>query len=291
MHRLWCILFEELAIDIVELVKMDFISQSVVMAKNQYVSLRSRLFDPSLYVPSRTAVFSHLHTLLQSLRRMVDGFQGPSAALDAARDMRDKVQRCVLEFESQTPPALLVDPGVSNLPAVVQVQMNPIGRPALAIRREELLHLEEADYKVKDMAAHYCVSVFTISRRLAEEGIRLRPHETDNALVKDTIGDIRSQATSSMGIRSYLGALQSRGVVSSRALVADILREVDPVASAARSMRVQRRIQHHRISAPRYRLYLHGCIDGFSRFNVYCTVSAYTNSETVYQIFRHHAAS
>ncbi|XP_028412776.1 uncharacterized protein LOC114535679 [Dendronephthya gigantea] len=126
---------------------------------------------------------------------------------------------------------------------------------------------------------NHCISYCTLLRRLQHYGLRRKQQVTDNTinLVRERISTIIDGPGSSEGYRSLWHRLELEGLRVPRAVVAAILKELDPQGTELRkSHRLKRRV--YRNPGPNYAWHIdgydklkvwgfpiHGCIDGYSR--------------------------
>ena len=141
------------------------------------------------------------------------------------------------------------------------------------------------------------VSKRTIERRLAEYGISARSfcvitNEELDAQVKDI-----KLFSPNIGSKNLVGYLAARNIKVPRQRVRESLKRVDPLGVAARKCRsIHRRV--YCVSRPlalwhfdgnhklvRWRLVIHGCVDGFSRIPVYLDCHTNNKACTVLQSF------
>lgn len=132
----------------------------------------------------------------------------------------------------------------------------------------------------------HCISYNTLLRRLKQYGLRRKLQVTENTpdMVRDRISTILAGPGSSEGYRSMWHRLELEGLRVPRAVVADILRELDPQGTQLRkSHRLKRRV--YRNPGPNYAWHtdgydklkvwgfpIHGCIDGYSRRIIWLSV-------------------
>ena len=130
------------------------------------------------------------------------------------------------------------------------------------------------------------ISYNTLLRRLKQYGLSRKMQVTDNTInvVRDRISTILAGPGSSEGYRSMWHRLELEGLRVPRAVVATILRELDPQSTELRkSHRLKRRV--YRNPGPNYAWHIdgydklkvwgfpiHGCIDGYSRKIIWLSV-------------------
>ena len=171
-------------------------------------------------------------------------------------------------------------------------------RPRLGIPENQLVFLLECGFYLKDIAKMFNCSVKTIQRRIAEYGLagNLAFDElTDSQLDQITVSYVSKFPRA--GAKSYSGFLQSNGVRIQRHRVRDSMMRVDPdgVQSRLRSTVARRSYSvampnsmwhidgYHKLI--RWRIIIHGGIDGYSRLPVYLSASNNNRSDTVLKAF------
>lgn len=171
------------------------------------------------------------------------------------------------------------------------------GRPRLQIMEEQLVFLVESGFQVGVIASLMNCSRRTIQRRLLEFGITSHhfTHVSDFDL-DQVIREINSLHPQS-GERVIRGCLRSRGINVQRERVRQSLRRVDPTGVELRARRVLRRRRYH-VDSPnalwhldgyhkliRWRIVIHGAIDGYSRLITYLRASTNNLASTVLLAF------
>ena len=173
----------------------------------------------------------------------------------------------------------------------------PAGRPAIDIPEEQLRFLVENGFKITDMAQMFGCSCRTISRRLKEFGIEYNVYtDINDGQLDEIVGEIAARLPC-CGIRSMQSMLRANGITLQRERVRDSLHRVDPVGMLDR---LQSRLHRRQYSVPnpnslwhidgymkliRWRMAIHGGIDGFSRVPVYLKVSSNNKADTVLHAF------
>ncbi|XP_035990299.1 uncharacterized protein LOC105920722 isoform X1 [Fundulus heteroclitus] len=174
------------------------------------------------------------------------------------------------------------------------------GRPLWDISGEQLQFLLEFNFTVREIAKLFGVSYRTVRRRMTENGLSVRMHYSDisrDDLIK-VVSDFIQQFPNS-GIKTVSGYLNSMGLRVQRARVIDTLRHVDPVGIICRGLGINivpRRVYsvpfpmalwhidgNHKLI--RWKIVIHGGIDGYSRKIVYLTASDNNKSTTVLNAF------
>ena len=174
---------------------------------------------------------------------------------------------------------------------------NTMGRPALLIEEEQLSFFVDNGFKVEDMALMLGCSKRTVERRLSTYNLSTRNYTaiTDHEL------DERVQELCSVfprcGEKLVHGRLRAQGVYVQRQRVRESLRRVDPSGVQARIRRVLHR-RTYQVDSPnslwhldghhkliRWRIVVHGGIDGYSRLITYLQASCNNRAETVLLAF------
>ena len=171
------------------------------------------------------------------------------------------------------------------------------GRPSYSLTQYQLQALVDVGFNVGQIAELLQVSKSTIERRLVEFGISTRSYcEITNDELDAKVQEIKLFHPN-VGSKNLAGYLAARNIKIPRRRIRESLQRVDPLGVAARKCKaIHRRV--YNVSCPlalwhfdgnhkliRWRLVIHGCIDGFSRIPVY--LSCHTNNQafTVLQSF------
>ena len=171
------------------------------------------------------------------------------------------------------------------------------GRPSIAIHEEQLVFLLENSFKVVDIARMFGCSRLTIQRRMRYFGIDSNHYSTISDLQLDQLVTNITTRFPSCGIRSVKSRLHVDGVIVQRKRVRESLCRVDPIGLENRLRRTLHRRQyvvaspnalwhidgHHKLI--RWRLVVHGGIDGYSRIPVFLKVAANNKADTVLSAF------
>lgn len=174
------------------------------------------------------------------------------------------------------------------------------GRPHWDISPEQLEYLLEFNFTVKEIARLFCVSYRTIRRRMSEYGLSVRMYYTEitDEELRQVVSDFIRECPDS-GIKRVSGFLNSVGLRVQRSRVMETLRTVDPVGTVCRGLGIniiQRRV--YSVPAPmalwhidgnhkliRWRIVIHGGIDGYSRKIMYLHASDNNRALTVLSSF------
>ncbi|XP_063964871.1 uncharacterized protein LOC129282611 [Lytechinus pictus] len=145
------------------------------------------------------------------------------------------------------------------------------------------------------MAEIFGVSARTVHRRLKEFDIgRVRSYSamSDNELDEVIIENLRGNTR--LGPNAVMARLRGRGIMVQRQRVRDSMLRTDPEGAAERAMRPQLYRRRYRVTGPnslwhldgnhkliRWRVVIHGAIDGFSRLLIFLAASDNNRAETV----------
>ena len=172
------------------------------------------------------------------------------------------------------------------------------GRPVIPVSEEHLSLLLEHHFTKAAIAKLFNVSPRTIRRRIAEYGLEDEASYSD---ISESELDVFTQQFVTMhpfsGQRSLEGYLRSLGLRIQRYKLRNSLMRVDPSGVSERlrqslhrrkySVAMPNSLWHidglHRLI--RWRIIVHGAIDGFSRLPVYLGASSNNKAETVLQYF------
>lgn len=171
------------------------------------------------------------------------------------------------------------------------------GRPRIDINEHQLCFLIETGFRVKDISAIFSCSRRTIERRMNDLGIKASDYSSlsDSELdgLVSNIVNLHPQS----GQKTVSGRLRSQGYRVQRHRVRESIHRVDPSGVEARVRRVLHRRKYH-VRSPnslwhldgyhkliRWKMVIHGGIDGYSRLITYLRVSSNNYSSTVLSAF------
>ncbi len=171
------------------------------------------------------------------------------------------------------------------------------GRPSLVIEQDHLRFFKDNGFKVHDMAMMLGCSKRTVERRLQLYNLSTR----DYTLISDPeLDDIVLQMCSAYprcGEKMTDGRLRAQGIHITRQRVRESLRRVDPAGIQSRIKRVLHR-RVYQVESPnslwhvdgyhklvRWRIVIHGGIDGFSRLIMFLQASSNNKADTVLSAF------
>lgn len=172
------------------------------------------------------------------------------------------------------------------------------GRPQIAISEEQLTSLLELQFSNQDIARLLNVSPRTIRRRIIQFGLQDQVNFTE---MDDTCLDAITQrfvdSHPNSGERSLTGFLRSTGLRVQRYRIRESLMRVDPRGVQMRFRQVLHR-RRYNVTMPnslwhidgyhrliRWRIVIHGGIDGYSRLPVYLLASNNNRASTVLHCF------
>uniref|UniRef100_A0A8C2BPP5 Integrase catalytic domain-containing protein n=1 Tax=Cyprinus carpio TaxID=7962 RepID=A0A8C2BPP5_CYPCA len=175
-----------------------------------------------------------------------------------------------------------------------------VGRPRYFIPVDALESYLHAGLSVSNISALFGVGERTIWRRMADRGIRVSDSYStvEDRELDVTVREILSGHPNT-GYKMMLGHLRARGIRVQRRRVKDSMHRVDPQGVMMRTLRLQtRRRRQYSVPAPnslwhidgnhkliRWRIVIHGGIDGFSRLIVYLTAASNNRASTVLRSF------
>ncbi len=172
------------------------------------------------------------------------------------------------------------------------------GRPSIPISLKQVELMREAKFTWKEISNAFLISRTTLWRRLKQNGYLFRRYSdiSDEAL-EDVLKDLTRQFPNT-GLPIMSGHLLSLGIHVQRRRITEILQHIDPVGRAQRWHSVVHRRTysvpgpnslwhidgHH--SLIRWRIVIHGGIDGYSRLIVFLHASTNNKANTVFNLFR-----
>ena len=172
------------------------------------------------------------------------------------------------------------------------------GRPRIEIGQEQLEYLVESRFRIKDIAALFNCSTRTVERRMRELHISLTSYTAISDGELDNIICAITSAYPQCGEKSVSGRLRSRGIHVQRQRVRGSLRRVDPSGVERRRRRVLHR-REYSVESPnalwhldgyhkliRWKIVIHGGIDGYSRLIMFLQASTNNRASTVLSVFQ-----
>ena len=172
------------------------------------------------------------------------------------------------------------------------------GRPQIPISEDELVYLLELHFTTQEIAFLLGVSPWTIRRRMIQFGLEDQVNFTNiedtplNAIVQQFV-----DTHPNSGQRSLIGFLRSTNLRVQRYRVKESLMTIDPRGVQTGFRRVLHR-RHYYVAMPnslwhidgyhrliRWRIVVHGGIDGYSRLPVYLRASSNNRASTVLDSF------
>ena len=172
-----------------------------------------------------------------------------------------------------------------------------MGRPALVIEEEKLEFFVRNGFRVEDIAIMFGCSKRTIERRLSEYQLSTRSFSTISDLQLDELIGQVSSVFPKCGEKMVYGRLRMQGIHVQRERIKASLRRVDPSGVHTRMRRVLKR-RVYQVECPnalwhldgyhkliRWRVVIHGGIDGYSRLITYLSASPNNEAESVLSSF------
>lgn len=227
--------------------------------------------------------------------------------LDGALVRLDTVLQCLMWVE----PAFSPSVNFANLLSAVSDMIGHLhssiwdenllprrGRPPLNISEQALSTLLEQEFTQVEISAMLGCSTRTVHRRIAAFGLsRLTQYSaiSDSELDALVEGFVSNFPTA--GQKTLAGYLSTLGYRIQRFRIREALYRVDPLGVQQRSRRLLHR-RKYKVPGPnslwhidgnhklvRWRIVIHGGIDGFSRIPVFLSASTNNRSGTVLQLF------
>ena len=178
------------------------------------------------------------------------------------------------------------------------LQLRGRGRPRFSVSKEQLLFLLEHGFTQSDIAKMMGRSSRTIRRRITDYGLEpcLSFSNIEDQLLDLIVEDVQRQYPN-WGEKSVQGHMSSVGLKVQRWRIRDSLRHVCPSAVRERFRRV---IHRRKYSVPypnslwhidgyhklvRWRIVIHGGVDGYSRIPVFLVASDNNRATTVLSAF------
>ena len=171
----------------------------------------------------------------------------------------------------------------------------PINTDQFDIDQSRLTYFVEQGFRICDIAAIFGCSRKTVERRMTKYGIDRYTTVTNEDL--DRLVEEITTLFPRCGEKTIAGRLIAGGIRVPRQRVRDSLLRVDPTGLHARCRNILHR-RKYQVASPnalwhldgyhkliRWKLLVHGCIDGFSRLIVYLKVMPNNRSETVLKCF------
>jgi transposase InsO family protein len=171
-----------------------------------------------------------------------------------------------------------------------------VGRSRLNVRHDQLQFLVENGFRINDIALMFGCSRRTIERRMRDSQLTRYTNISDDDL--DNLVTEVVQLYPQCGEKTISGRLICQGVRVQRQRIRSSLHRVDPIGVTNRlrcalhrraySVRSPNSLWHidgyHRLI--RWKIVIHGAIDGFSRLITFLRVSNNNRAETVLFAFR-----
>ena len=206
--------------------------------------------------------------------------------LDDTKDVLQEVLRVLRKL------SLLMNTEIEG-----SIRINLRGRPKLDVREDQLHYLIEQGFRIQEISHLFGCSRKTIERRMNEYQMTLFNsfNISDNQL--DAIIKEITTLFPRSGEKTVSGRLRSYNIRVPRRRVRESLQRVDPSGIRSRCKGVLQRRKYY-VECPnslwhldgyhkliRWRIVIHGGIDGFSRLITYLKVAPNNRAETVLQAF------
>ncbi|XP_061188508.1 uncharacterized protein LOC133196665 [Saccostrea echinata] len=180
----------------------------------------------------------------------------------------------------------------------ISVHNGCIGRPKLIITEQQLQHLLDAYFTVKDIASLLSVSEKTVKNRLKEYGLCVRMTYSN---IDDDVLDSWIQRGLGLfpraGYKTLQGFLAAESIRVPRERIRASMHRLNPTRQTLRSLTTIKR-RSYQVPSPlalwhidgnhklvRWRFIVHGGVDGYSRAIVYLKCSTNNESKTVLDLF------
>ena len=171
-------------------------------------------------------------------------------------------------------------------------------RPSILISTDQITFDLQHGFKVSDIATMFGCSRKTVERRMRDAGLGVR---SSYSFISDAdLQSLVEEATSRcpmIGEKSIDGMLKAQGINVQRQRIREALYTADPNGVKLRLRRALHRREYH-VEAPnalwhvdgyhklvRWRIIIHGGIDGFSRVVLYLKAATNNRVETVFSAF------
>ena len=174
---------------------------------------------------------------------------------------------------------------------------NRMGRPTLAIEEQQLRFFVENGFKVGDIALMFGCSKRTIERRLSIHQLSTHNYTVIADIELDDLVQEMSANFPRCGEKMVQGRLRAQGIHIQRQRIRESLHRVDNSGIQLRIRRVLRR-RAYQVDCPnalwhldgyhkliRWRIVVHGGIDGYSRLITFLQASPNNKAESVLSAF------
>ena len=168
------------------------------------------------------------------------------------------------------------------------------GRPAILITKEQIELLLDANFSVPAIANLLGVSSRTVQRRMQEFALSIKANyaNVEDNVLDGIVLEIKRQ-NPVCGSKMLSGYLRAKDLFLPRSRIRESLRRVDPLGVAARRCgAIKRRVYdvtrplalwhldgNHKLV--KWRMVVHGCVDGYSRIPVFLKCSTNNRAATV----------
>lgn len=247
--------------------------------------------------------FDVVHVALQQIKENVqwcEDLDGVSVQLETILQSLTWVQPCFVASANFTTLVSAVSDMISlvNSATLEQHFVRRPGRPRLNISELQLSNLLEQEFTQVEIARMLGCSPKTVHRRIVEFGLdRFIQYSAISDVQLDELVEDFVANFPTAGLKTLAGHLSTLGYRIQRYKIRDSLYRVDPWGIQLRSRRLLHR-RKYKVAGPnslwhidgnhklvRWRIVVHGAIDGFSRIPVYLTASCNNRSQTVLGLF------
>ena len=254
---------------------------------------------------------SLLQRIEEALVSVVSNIE-PSAFLDCSNWVILVLENILQQVIALQPLLCMQVPGISevaeNIKTLIEVlngiedqlqrQSRCRGRPAIRITEHELCNLLELHFTQVEIAKLFGCSTRTVRRRILEYGFQevIRFTDINDQSLDELVTNFVTNFPCA-GQKTLAGYLESQGYHIQRWRIHDSLLRVDPWGVEQRTRNILHRRQY-RVKGPnslwhidgnhkliRWRIVIHGGVDGYSRIPVYLRASDNNRAPTVLQLF------
>ena len=188
---------------------------------------------------------------------------------------------------------------INEMSALAEQQLPPVGRgrPRIDIEKEQLEYLVDVGFKIRDIANIFGCCTRTVERRIREYQMSANAYVSITEAEIDYLVHEVVSAHPRSGEKIVHGKLRSQGLHIQRWKVRESLARVDPSGIEARKRRVLHR-RVYSVESPnslwhldgyhkliRWKIVIHGGIDGYSRLITYLQAATNNRADTVLSAF------
>ncbi|XP_026111037.1 uncharacterized protein LOC113085763 [Carassius auratus] len=241
------------------------------------------------------AVFQSSLNRLQTMLRSLEWAKGTLLHTQAADEIIHEVSDFIQEIQTSEPRAQ--DDNTVYRPPLIRSGSR--GAPSYVITQDQLSFLLSCGFTVKQIAQILHTSISTVKRRLRCFNLLQSSSYSDisDADLDEKIRDIVA-GNDQLGPEAVRAQLRTEGIRVQRCRVRSSMHRVNPRAAALRAMSQRLRRRSYRVAGPnslwhldgnhkliRWRIVIHGAIDGYSRLVTFLQASNNNRSSTVMNCF------